>query len=414
MTGAEKKLGQAETLCSPLSREGAEMFDSINGQDRTTSSEVTRHTHSRAASRISILAVFSFAAFSVAQGQISPPIGPETYRTDTHQIGVGVLTGMVKTTVQQIVTDTNAELSRQGKSIRIQMLPFQFWSPSRTATQYTNRPNEWFVKIPTMIGINVDIPVVADRQIYYPLDLNLTCNGWQTNNGVVKVTAQPGPPSVEGGSILEDVIHIRDYVDGQVRSHLPGIAAVTQTIPNSQCVTLGASPSTGTSDPFSFVAWDAPIRRPIGGAVAIPRLEVTFTKLKRLVARGNGALLYSPTENIMLDVYANFNERQASNLTMKENDEIALSIRTIVFNVPLPNSLVLIANINQLPLGSTQDSAFAAALRTASYSPGVHTLQIPKHYVIPPGPGHRKPIIATTPAYELTYNVNYVGAMVVQ
>src|SRR5882724_1473780 len=179
--------------------------------------------------QIVILAAVGFSIVSVAQGQISPPIGPETYRTDTHQIGVGILTGMVKTTVQQIVTDTNAELSRQGKSIRIQMLPFKFWSPSRVATQYTNRPNEWFVKIPTMIGINVDIPVVADRQIYYPLDLNLTCNGWQTNNGVVKVTAQPGPPSVEGGSILEDVIHIRDYVDSQVKSHLPQIAAIIQT-----------------------------------------------------------------------------------------------------------------------------------------------------------------------------------------
>ena len=389
------------------------MFDSI--KNRVHGVIRTRIiTLLKRALQIVILAAVGFSIVSVAQGQISPPIGPETYRTDTHQIGVGILTGMVKTTVQQIVTDTNAELSRQGKSIRIQMLPFKFWSPSRVATQYTNRPNEWFVKIPTMIGINVDIPVVADRQIYYPLDLNLTCNGWQTNNGVVKVTAQPGPPSVEGGSILEDVIHIRDYVDSQVKSHLPQIAAIIQTIPNSQCVTLGASPSTGTSDPFAFVAWDAPIRRPIGGTVAITRLEVSFIKLKRLRARGNGALLYNSTENVMLDVYANFNERQSGDLTMKEDDEVTLNIHPIVFNAPLPNSLVVIANLNQLPLGATQDSAFAAALRTANYSPGVHTLQIPKHYVIPPGPGHRKPIIATTPAYELTYNVNYVSPTRVQ
>jgi hypothetical protein len=266
-----------------------------------------------------------------------------------------------------------------------------------------------------MIGINVDIPVVADRQIYYPLDLNLTCNGWQTGSGVVKVTAKPGPPSVEGGSILEDVIHVRDYVDSQVKSHLPQITAVTQTIPNSQCVTIGASPNTtGTVDNFAFIAWDPPGRRPIGGTVAIPRLEVTFIKLKRLRARGNGAVLYSPTENVMLDVYANFNERQSAVLTMKEDDEVPLNIRSAVFNVPLPNSLVVIANINQQPLGSTEDSAFAAALRTANYSPGLHKLLIPKHFVIPPGPGRRKPTIATTPAYELTYNVNYVSAAVVQ
>jgi hypothetical protein len=388
------------------------MFDSIQNKAR----EVFRMRRGHGSKRtvhIAILAAITLTAVSVARGQISPPIGPDSYRSDAKQLGVGILTGLVKTTVQQIVTDTNAELARQGKSIRIQMLPFKFWSPHREATQYTNRPNEWFVKLPTMIGINVDIPVLADRQIYYPLDLNLTCNGWHTGNGVVKVTAKTGPPSVEGGSIIEDVIHIRDYVDSQVKSHLPQIAAVTQTIPNSQCVTLGSSPSTGTSDAFAFIAWDPPGRRlPIVGTVALPRLEVTFTRLKRLRARGNGAVLYNATENIMLDVYANFNERQSSVLTMVEDDDVAVNIPTIVFSTP-PNSLVLIANINQQPLGSTQDSAFAFALKSANYSAGTHTIQIPKHYVMRV-PGALKPIIATAPAYELTYNVNYVGPMVVR
>lgn len=359
-------------------------------------------------------AAFLFSMCTLSYGQ-PPPLGPETYRSDRQQIAVGLLTGMVKTTVQQIVTDTNANLQSRGSSLRVGVLPFKFYSPYRVATQYPNRPNNWYVKLPTIIGINIDIPALADRQIYYPLDLNLSCDGWQTGNGVVKVTAQPGPPSVEGGSIFEDIIHIRDYVDSQVKSHLPQLAAITQTIPNSRCVTIGASPSTGTFDPFGFIAYDAPIRRPIGATMAIPRLEVTFTKLKRLRARGNGgSLLYSPTENIRLDVYANFGERQTGVLTMREDDEMALNIPPVVFNAPLPNSLVVIANINQEPLGSTQDSAFAAALKSASYSPGLHKIQIPKHYVIPPGPGHRKPIIATTPAYELTYNVNYVSASVVQ
>jgi hypothetical protein len=387
------------------------MFDSI--QNRVQKVIRTRPSREpKRALQIVILAALSFSIASVARAQISPPVGPDSYRSDTKQLGVGILTGMVKSTVQQVVTDTNAELARQGKSIRIQMLPFKFWAPSRFATEYTNRPNEYFIKIPTMIGINVDIPVVADRQIYYPLDLNITCKGWQTGSGTVKVTAQPGPPSVEGGSIIEDVIHVRDYVDSQVKSHLPQIAAVTQTIPNSQCVTIGASPGNGTADPFAFIAWDPPIRRPIGGTMALPRLEVTFTRLKRLRARGNGALLYNPTENIMLDVYANFNERQSS-LTMKEDDDVALTIPTIVFS-QLPNSLVLIANINQEPLGSTQDSAFAAALKSANFSPGTHTIQVPKHYIIPPSQFNRKPIIATTPAYELTYVVKYVTAMVLQ
>src|SRR5262245_3221616 len=150
--------------------------------------------------RFSLTTGLLLLAASATEAQISPALGPDTYRSDTKQLGTGLLTGMVKTTAQQIVNDTNAELARQGKSIRVQMLPFKFWSPSRFQTQYTNRPNEWFVKIPTMIGINVDIPVVADRQIYIPLDLNITCDKWFTGSGVVKITAQPGPMSVEGGS----------------------------------------------------------------------------------------------------------------------------------------------------------------------------------------------------------------------
>jgi hypothetical protein len=400
-------------LCNfPDERKGGQtMFDSIQNQPprisrRRKGCGLKRTLH------IAILAGITLTAVSVARGQISPPLGPQTYRSDAKQLGVSLLTGMVKTTLDKIVTDTNAELARQGKSIRIQALPFKSWPPRREATQYTNRPNEWFIKIPTMIGINVDIPVVSDRQIYYPLDLNLACTGWQTGNGVVKVTAKTGPPSVEGGNIIEDIIHIRDYVDSQVKSNLPQITAVTQTIPNSQCVTIGASPNTtGTVDTFAFIAWDPPGRRPpMGGTVAQPRLEVSFIKLKRLRARGyGGGIIYNPTENIMLDVYANFSERQSSVLTLKENDEVTLNIPTIVLNSPLLNSLVVIANIDQQPLGSTQDSAFAASLRTANYSPGVRTLTIPKHYVVPIGPTNRKPYIATTPAYELTYKVTYAA-----
>jgi hypothetical protein len=43
---------------------------------------------------------------------------------------------------------------------------------------------------------------------------------------------------------------------------------------------------------------------------------------------------------------------------------------------------------------------------SANFSPGEHTLQIPKHYVIPGGgTGNSKPTIVATPGYELTYKV---------
>src|SRR5205814_2270044 len=111
-----------------------------------------------------------------------------------------------------------------------------------------------------------------------------------------------------------------------VKANFSAPSAFSQTLPNSPCVTIGASPSTGPSDAFTFIAYDAPIRKSIGGVAAIPRLEITFTRLKRLKARGNlgTGVLYSATENIMLDLYANFGERQSSVLTMHEDDDMAL------------------------------------------------------------------------------------------
>jgi hypothetical protein len=140
-----------------------------------------------------------------------------------------------------------------------------------------------------------------------------------------------------------------------------------------------------------------------------PRLEVTLQRLKHLQAGANGQILYSPNESIVLDVYANYQERQTQALTMHEGDDVALTIPTQLFNVPLPNVLVLIANIQQ-QVSYTKDTGWTSALRTVNFSPGVHTLQVTKRYVIPPGPGNTKPFTAHVPAYELTaYNPRAVN-----
>ena len=362
--------------------------------------------------RTSIL-VFVLALPSLAQGQ-PPPVGPATHRSDqSPQISAGVLINSVKSIVQQSVNNANDTLKKQGSSIRVEALPLQFWSPDREATAYPNRPNQWYVKLPMIVGINVNIPVVSDRQIYIPVDLNISCNGWQTGSGVVRIDAQPGPVSVEGGNIVEEMLSIKDYITGQVESHLVGIAPTTLTLPMSQCVTIG-SRSSQVSDPFAFIAWDHPQRILVPGAQALPPLEVAFLRLKRLTARGRNGILYYPTENIVLETYANYTPNQSAVLTMREGDEVNLSMAPSVVRSPLLDSLVLIANINQQTTSGLQDSAFAVSFRSANFSPGAHTLQIPKHYFEPPGPGHTKPLQLSVPAYELTYNVRYSAPSVLR
>jgi hypothetical protein len=342
--------------------------------------------------------------------QTPPAIGPDSYHSDQKQIGVGILTGFVKTTLNGILSDTNAALRARGTSAHVDLvLPLTVASPFRLTTENTNRFNQYYVKLPMIVAFHLSIPGTSDRQISYPLDLNVSCDQWFTGNGAVKVLASVGPPSVEGGNLVEDALFIRDHINTMIRNYLPQIAALAQTIPNARCMTIGASPGNGTFDPFAFIAYDPPARRPIATGPALPRLEVTFLRLKRLQARGNGQVLYSPVENVMVDAFANYVERQSPYLTMREGDDVALNIPPVIFNAPLLKSLVIVVNLNQQngSLGST----FAASALSDGSTGGQHVLQIPKSFTLP-GRGGSKPLTVNVPGYELSYKITYVGSVI--
>ncbi|MBS0311873.1 MAG: hypothetical protein JSR88_11115, partial [Proteobacteria bacterium] len=150
----------------------------------------------------------------------SPPLGPPLITVDKTDLSAGVLTGMVNLQVKQVVDENNASLAAHGKDARVSAGPVQFNSPYIIATQHTNQPNEWMVTLPVMINIHVHVPHWFDRDVFVPLNLNVTCNGWQTGVGNLKVDPQFGPPSFEGGSWVEDapgLALIKDAVNAQVR-----------------------------------------------------------------------------------------------------------------------------------------------------------------------------------------------------
>lgn len=350
-----------------------------------------------------VLLPFIIAASSIAFAQYPPPIGPDSYKVDKTDISANILRNVARTAINKVLADTNASLKNQGGGIHVDLVGnVNFNQPYRTPSQNTNRPNQYYVKVPMSFTLNVSIPHTSDRQLIYPLDLNITCDRWFTGSGVVTYTAVTGPPDIQGGNVLENLLQVRNLIDNTVKSYLPSIGAQVQTF-NNPCVTIGASPSNIEAQ-NSFIAWDAPVRRPTSGIGTVaPHLEITFVKLKRLAARGNGQVLYAPVENVDLDAYANFGERQSHSLTFREGDEVGLNLTPVIINAPLPNILVVIASINQ-PGGSADDTSFWSAPSSANFSPGEHTLQIPKHYVIPGRPGI-KPTIVATPGYELTYKV---------
>jgi len=347
--------------------------------------------------------VSSVAAFAQ---QAPPPLGPPTYRSEKVQLGVGLLSGFVKTKVAEIVTDANKKISQQTKRVTVEALPLKVFSPMRVATRHTNRPNQYYVKLPMGISVKVKIPLTTNRTIYIPLDLNLSCEGWQTGNGTVQIVGQTGPPSIEGGNIIEDVLMVRDVINNLIRSKLTLPGAIRFSLPNSSCVTIGASRSQSVGDPFAFIAYDpAPRFRPVVDRATQP-VTVTFKRLKRLRARNQGAILYQASENILLETYANFVLNQSAPLTMREDDEVVVTLPPAVVKAP-GDLLVIIANIQQQPTSTPEDSAFVVSTRSANFSPGVHTLQITKILIEPAGPGHTQPVRLRVPAYELTYEVRY-------
>src|SRR4051812_4468655 len=168
----------------------------------------------------------------------SPPLGPPTFRSDEKQLSVGVLALIVKGKVQEIVSNANVMIKQQTSLASAQFKELKVFQPSRRATDYTDRQNEYYVDVPMMIGINIAISYTSDRQIYYPLDLNVSCDGWQTGQGGLRIVAKIGPPSIEGGNIIEDILHVRDYIDGLIRNNIARPGAIVIPLP-SQCSTLG-------------------------------------------------------------------------------------------------------------------------------------------------------------------------------
>ncbi|HYW70115.1 MAG TPA: hypothetical protein VE961_03715 [Pyrinomonadaceae bacterium] len=338
----------------------------------------------------------------------SPPLGPATFRSEDHQIPVGLLTNIVRSKVQEVVDNANVMIKSQTSLADAKLKNVKVYPPFRAATDYKDRPNQYYIDVPMNIEVDIDITAAADRQIYFPLDLKISCDGWQTEKGTILIVAQPGPPSIEGGSIIEDILHVRDYIDSKIRQNVSQPGAISILLP-SPCETLGVVPRTGNDVTFSYVAFDPPSRRTVISGAFAPTIEVKLLRLKRLEARGNGGIIYNPTENILLSAFADFSYRQA-NLTMKEDDDVALNIAPIILKPPLYDKFVLIANITQQPSGQPEDSSYDTTSASANYSPGTHTVRITKTYVIPPSQLHTKPTFVQVPAYELTYSLEYSSA----
>lgn len=327
------------------------------------------------------------------------------------EFGIFIVTNTIRTTTQKVLDGANAEIQKRGHSSRVSIQSLQTFQPRRLQTQHLNQPNEWFIRVPYILTLKVSIPVTSDRTIGLPIDINFTCNNWQTNNGQIVIRSTTGPASFEGGNILESVFNVGNFIDAQVRGAFVAPPPVTQQLPNSKCSTIGAS-ATGTAQTDDdVIIWTVPrtMKVPVTDVMATSAVEITFNRLKRLQARSTGGgILYRDVEDIFLNASANTAKQQKA-LKMREGDDVALNLPVIRLAPATFDQLVIIGNVEQPP-NNPKDSAFFTATKAQNFQPGTRVLRIPKWYSQPPGKGSNKPILLSVAAYELSYTVRYIAS----
>jgi len=349
-------------------------------------------------------------------------IGPAANTTTAGELSYFTLKVGVKATTLDIINNANQQLANSGQSARVELVEVKGYKPRRMDTTFPNRPNSTIVRTPFIVSLKVKIPVVADRYISIPIDLDTACDGWQTGRGKIVVHVQPGPPSFEGGSIIEDILQVRNLVDSLVRNNFPRLTGsnAPMLIADPRCKNLGVTDFGTASIEDDAIHFDRPPTgrpiRPIVGRMPtsfLPSVEIRFDRLRRLPARDlQGRVLYQDSENIALNAYANYEQRQKI-LTMREGDDVALDLTPVVFTAGEYDKLVVIGTVEQPP-NNDNDAAFRTALRDQRFQPGTYTLKIPKYYIKPADSINRKPSYVRVDAYELTYTVRYTDPAIVQ
>ena len=353
-----------------------------------------------------VMAITTFA-FSVSAQPTA--IGPSTNSTQAGELSYFTLKVGVKAKTLDIVKQVNETLARDGRSVSVSLNEIKGFKPRRMDTTFEDRPNSTIVRTPFIIRLEVKIPAAANRFISIPLDVDTACDGWQTGSGTIRVRVQPGPPSFEGGSIIEDFLQVRNYIDSMVRNNFPQLngSNAPMLIADPRCRNLGVTDFGSATIEDDAIHFDRPASRPIITRVGLfSSLEVRFERIKRLPARDlNGRVLYQDVEPIALNAFANYEQRQKL-LSMREGDDVALNLPAVTLASGLYDKLVVIGNIEQPP-NNPKDSSFKTSLRTQNYEPGTYVLRIPKYYVRPADAINRKPTFVRVDAYELTYTVRY-------
>lgn len=370
---------------------------------------------------------------AMAKPVAPPPLGPPAPTDPKKDMSIyGFLTPLVKGHVGKALTDVNALIAKRTDiRAQISLRDFKVWSPWLDATQYADRPNERFVRVPYLMMFHAHniqkntsggwVGVPGERDISQAIDMLTFCNNWQTGQGRLKVVSNIQRPYLEDNQgALEEVVNffvnntLTSYIDNEVRKQLTQPPDISVDL-LGQCDALGAYAglTTDPTDDIVQYSYHQKLTKVAGIAAAtgLEQITIKLLSLKRLAAHNlQGAVLYQPVEAPALEFYANYQHAYAPLSPLQEGQQLTLNVPPLMLNRPEgSNLLVLISNIIQnVSIGSQPtDSAFRVFDKATNFGNGIQTIRIQKPYWVQGNPmTGGKPSKVYVDAYELTLQVN--------
>ncbi len=370
-----------------------------------------------------ILFAFTLCSRSFAQppAQGPPPPRPNDVRSVVMSAIVnGVLLG-----IQKGVDSANAHIARDANSTGISAhvsFTATVNQPNLLPTQNITTPNENQVWNAFIVTYNVTdiryhgIPYF-DRQIGQSIDVFTRCSGWFTTHGALTTTTSLQPAYLDGPSFSEEALNffiantLTNLMDSKLRGSLPGAGGTVDTISLVPCGCLGLDPGSASKNYVDgAILFSLPPKLTVA-TTAFNQASVTLQRIRRLQARGNGGILYLPSEDLRLNVYVNQTLRSIEVLGMKEGDDRALNVQPVSFPKPSGDAtVVVIGNTVQELESDLTDSQFMVFGKAQNFGNGVQKLTIQKVYWTQPqtlpGGQRTKPLKNYVDAYELTFQVS--------
>lgn len=380
-------------------------------------------------SYFSLVLLFIFNSFLhpvIAQPPAQGP--PPLPGTTTNELGNYIVIDLVKTTIQRNVDTINARIDRQSEASGVKAnlgFTVKIFKPGMSVTTLKDQPNQNVVRFAFMIEYNVTgisykgIPYFS-RKINQSIDVIVSCKNWFAPPGNIHIAASIEKPFLDNAVFGEQVLDffitktLTDFVDNEIRQLLPDAFSTFINVKNTPCSCLGIE-SGDLPDYRNGSIKFAYKKRLIvdGGGTTTGANSVTITlkSIKRLAARSiDGQILYTPLENIQIELYGNQTLRTASVNQINEGEERVLNIQEISIGRPADDgTVVLIANIAQLP-AFTKDTRFVVFGINTNFGNGIQKLVIQKSYWEKsqglPNDKKSKPVERKMNAYELTVQVN--------